>query len=419
MINPKNKTRRQLDNMIEIQAHSLFQSCNNIFNESNTRVIQKFKKLTESRHDKRRWQFMAGVIITDLINEVRQAWKGSDNEDFNRYVQASINHLTSRETVLANTIRASNANQEKLQGQIDMIIMDELKYPVLSSYYNYIVAEITVKGHILSTFYETYEQNKVNTVNVAQVFNQNRFDRVEARDVRVAKVKVVDGNSLHVYLVGHVRLATSKVYKVHSVDFYSNFTFTPVRHEYVGKHYLVYNNQTHCAKVIDPTNDEAIDVQCNEPNFVDPELQLWRKTPVAPGETIHSKMIDAWPYFIISCWRNTLYIVKGDSPKFERTKCPNYVFKLNSQYSFKTNDNLVHHESKSVQLAASTIKYVFDVQNIHLPDFKLSHEVFDDNLKVSNQLLKKYQNMTEESIATTVAGHSITWKSAAHYSLLS
>lgn len=311
---PPFKAKRQIT--VDAQTNELLFSCEKVFKENIIQTISRFEQ--QRGREKRQIQFLAGIIVSNIVSYVEKKWTNQQKAaDTDLFLRQSIAKLEQQEAVLNVATRASNKAQKFLQKEIDDLFVLEQVAPMIQAYYDYLVNEIGRKRMLLEIFLETFEQKKQDSVNLAQLFDLHSFDQLEHRDAKVNDVTLTNTNTLHITIQGHVRSKTSKIYLIRHVDFYTNFALSPTRHAYVGKPLVLSNKVKNCVRGLDQTATDAVESSCEEENFSDPNIKLWRETSIDKSKPIHSKMEVAWPNLIISCYGNNISIALANSPRYE------------------------------------------------------------------------------------------------------
>lgn len=398
-------------NPIEQQASILHAECENVFSKTILLTLKKFN--VEPQKEKRQAAFIAGFIVSNIVQEITKAWKGQPSSpEFERQIQFTLNKMNTRTNLIATAIKAINRNLSKVQHDILELKYEAERLPSLESFQSHLISEISSKNLVLEELAIGLQQRRTNTVHLAQIFQTQKFEELEARDITIIESKTFNTNTIQLTLAGHVRSQDAKVYRVKHLDFYSNYSDgSAIRNEYVGKTLIIKNNQTDCIKAVDESPKPYIEADC-ESKYVDGTLRLWRKTKVnnINAEIRYSQYIRAGSDFFIYCWGNNISIAPANSEKFSTTICPAYVFKVDDNTSFRTSDSLVQHTSKNNLHKSSSPRVFLEVSHVHFDTYLSAHEVIENQAKSINQLMSKVEEIGREVNATTIQGTVITWR---------
>ena len=409
------KIKRQVS--LDQQAGILYLECENVFNQSILAVLAKWNPIPTLRLKKRQAAFITGYLISNIVNEVRQLWKGSlDSPEWSKEVNDQLQKLNRKTNLLSTALRSVNTNLGKIQQEIKDIRYEMERLPSLETFHTFLISEIQNKKLILEQFAIGLYQGKTETILLASLLNSEKFDELEARDVTVSQVNRVAVNTAQITMAGHVRSNVTKVCRVKSLSFYTNWSsHRPIRHEYVGRIFLIKNVERNCVKSVDETTQPQVEGECSIQNYQDPQLKLWRDTIVNnfSEEIRHSQYQRAGHEFVIYCWGNRISIEPVSTNKTIDTACPTFVFKLNDSYSFKTSDNLVQHTSKKYQTKDLNLQVLMDVADVHFANYKSAHEVIEDQVHHISQLLDQADQNQTEINATIINGKPVTWKHVA------
>jgi len=186
-------------------------------------------------------------------------------------------------------------------------------------------------------------------VTLAQLVNDTAVNQLEFGDGQVKSSSSPAPWVLQIVLEGPVRSKDTSVYEVHAITHYDNVTSNATKMEYVGRNLLIKNETSDCVKGIDHQVEPIVEGDCREPGYRDPQLKLWKRTPVRDirkGQR-HSTSINLYPYIIVYCWGNTL-ILRENNKNVTKT-CSLMPYKLHSSQTFHTSDLLVSHKGSGMK----------------------------------------------------------------------
>ena len=179
---------------------------------------------------------------------------------------------------------------------------------------------------------------RVDEITTGQLLNETQIDELQLGDAQVRQLSSPAPGVLHITFEGPVRSPDTFVYKVHALTDYVNVTVNATKMEYVGRPILIRNQTCDCVKDIDNQVEPVVGNECSTPHFRDPQLMLWKRTPVPiiQREIRHSSAISTFPWIIVYCWGNTL-ILKDRGRTIEKV-CGLEPFRLSSFQTFHTSD---------------------------------------------------------------------------------
>lgn len=208
-------------NPIEQQASILHAECENVFSKTILLTLKKFN--VEPQKEKRQAAFIAGFIVSNIVQEITKAWKGQPpSPEFERQIQFTLNKMNTRTNLIATAIKAINRNLSKVQHDILELKYEAERLPSLESFQSHLISEISSKNLVLEELAIGLQQRRTNTVHLAQIFQTQKFEELEARDITIIESKTFNTNTIQLTLAGHVRSQDAKVYRVKHLDFYSN-----------------------------------------------------------------------------------------------------------------------------------------------------------------------------------------------------
>lgn len=340
-----------------------------------------------------------------------------ETQEWHKELMVSINQLNHHANLLSAVSRALNANQAKLRQEMQDLRKDVDHFSTLDVFNAFLMTEMQNRRAVLEELAIGLQQGRTNTVLLAEIFRTQTFNRLAAKDVTVTNSQCVNKGTALLTIGGHVRTNTTKVFRVKHINFYRNWTDSqPIRHEYVGKLLVIKNSALDCVKAIDQSTKQYVEEECTTPNGRDQQLKLWRKTKVIDikQEIRHSQYIRAEPDFIISCWGNTISYTHSSTKKFVSTSCPNYAFKLNNSYTFRTSDNLVQHVSGRGTNTPLRFPIVKDIADVRFEDSYIpAHQIINEQTEHILSLVEQNDAMRAQIHVTRVAGNDITWRQLA------
>jgi len=181
----------------------------------------------------------------------------------------------------------------------------------------------------------------------------------------------------------------------------------------VGRNLLIKNVTSNCVRGVDHQLEAVVEGECRDTDYRDPQLKVWKKTPVADirREAKHSSAINLYPYVVVYCWGNSIII--RESNRNITKACALSPYRLQSSQTFHTSDLLVSHRGGLArQIELKETELLFDVSDAHFDGID-ALESESRELENSFQVIDRLTNLSAEAnranVWTEIFGNPITY----------
>lgn len=302
----RTKTKRANSNSL------LYDKCEEIYTSTIIAQINLFNQ--PATRQKRVVGFILGFLLSSVIDTVKDKYF-SDKPDASfeerwAHAQSQLRILNDKTDIIALAQKAQAQLQKHTIMELNAINTRIGMLPTINILADYIIAKMQDKKQLLNRLYFSLAEGKADLITLAQLFGTVHFDKLLAQDVVITSTKSPSPGVLKIVVNGRIRSNDTRVFKVNAFSHYQNLSGTPVRLDYTGKTMLVKNYSSNCVKSIETDNNEFVQTQCQDNNYRDPALQLWRRTVTKDieSEPRHSSYALLWPDSIIYCWGHNVTI---------------------------------------------------------------------------------------------------------------
>lgn len=405
---PTNRTKRATSPSTQM----LLQKCNAAFQENVVKSISRFNQ--QHHRGKRQGWFLAGFVICDFIRSIRDHLAPrSSLDDRMRSALATIQAQNRQFNMLALTNKIDQHINQKSLNAISNLEGQVFELPYVNLLANRLIRNMEAHKSLHDRLFYGRQQDQDDHIAISTLFLTNQFGKILGQDLKILDISNLAPNVLSVAVMGPVRSKNTKVYEVHALTHYVNTTGKAAKAEYVGKRFLAHNETARCVSAIDTSMEAAVDVKCDAPNYVSPELRHWRYSPVdLDQEQRKSVAFISWPKSIVYCWGNNISVMADG--QMEHTACPTYAFYLNSSNSFNTSDGIVNHKGGAKIVSFETEHFEFHTENVHFEDFRSAHKDITDNLKTIRRL---QQALDKETKVASFGQLDISYRHTTYLSL--
>ena len=411
---------RKKRQIIRDETDIALEYCERVFK---AKVIEKFSKFnfnkTGQYRSKRQLQFIAGFILSNIISFVKPDQTELVNGQ--RYIVHHLKTLNERINIQDLIQKSTLAAMSGLNHNLHLLDQSVRRDTHLSIVLSYMIAEMESMSALLDRLYYGMAEDTPDLVTVAQLFKLSKFDKIAAQDSQITSLVSPAPNSLRIGIFGRIRSTDTLVYDVHSFDFYSNWSETPVLNQFLGKKEIIKNQTANCVRGVESEASSFVELSCAVKDYRDPLLRLWRKTVQqdAKRTQLQSKQIVAYPFINVLCWTNNITIIKPNSSRETTFNCPIEPIAINASFSFHTSDGYVNHLGGDVKKLKFAPLVEVDVDDTHFENSSPYNNEIEVNLKrieelekVSKNVSDKLQEVENLGQIVQVQGYSFSWKNA-------
>lgn len=227
---------------------------------------------------------------------------------------------------------------------------------------SYIQSRILFATADMRTIIDEFTHRRVATLEVAEIFNLTELRGIDPRETEFISTTLLSSQTLR--FVFNVRLTATdtSVYNLHAFRYWDNLTHTPTMMEYHGSRMVVFNKTANCIRGLEENTEQGIMVDCPAFNFVDPNINIWRK--IVTTNDVYSQDIST---FKRTSRANYVYCFPYNiTIEGQTTRCPILMFKLPVDKAFVTGNLTYTPMVRKIKL--SRIEHHF-IESISLGHF--------------------------------------------------
>ena len=128
----------------------------------------------------------------------------------------------------------------------------------------------------LRTIMDEYTRGRVAPAELATLLNVTEIGSADNQDTVFYSVERVAQHTIRLkFTIAH-KSTDSKVFRVRPFIYWDQLISKPEFRSYHGKLLAVHNATNNCVKGIDESATLQLDEVCDIPNFVDPDISIWR-----------------------------------------------------------------------------------------------------------------------------------------------
>lgn len=224
------------------------------------------------------------------------------------------------------------------------------------------------------------ENDKVDLRSLSLLFNYPELMKYSSRGAKIHSIERLEDNIINFVFSVKNKADNMTIVKNYGIAHWSNLSVEPALVQYTGPTYSLKNNTNNCKIGIEQLGSSFSYEQCLEENFEDSRLNSWEHIPVNQTFDKQSiiRVINQDEYNVIYCLFNDITL---DSIK---VPCPNYVFKLSIEHSFKVG-NFSHKFRRQNETFRPLMKLSNSVSNSEIE--------IDDAFVENNRMLTEYANI--------------------------
>lgn len=197
--------------------------------------------------------------------------------------------------------------------------------PKVSWITNVVFGKITEKYGYMNSIIGKLSEGMIATRELGLLMNTTNLRGTDPKDTVAQTISRPYPDTIRFNFIAREKSKDTKVYQVVPINHWSNLTGTPFYMEYIGSEYLIYNSTSNCAKAIRQPSSRIVQEECNEQDWHDPKLNIWRKNYDAFQQKEHYDK----PVFIRSFEWNYFYCYDKNLTTSGKTlECPTYPFRL-------------------------------------------------------------------------------------------
>lgn len=341
-----------------------------------------------------------GIIVNNKISEI---------QDINRIQEERI----AKQQV---AIKSSIESQNVILRDLSLLTKDVFKntrdiahlkrlISFVSWHTTVVHNRVAIKANALNNIEQMYRLGKMATRDLARLLNNTELINIRPEDTIAQAIRVLDKERIQFEFGAREISTDTKVYQAVAINHWANLTGTPYLMEYIGSQYLVYNEKMNCAKAIATPVNRIVQEECNEMDWQDPKLDIWRKNYEAWNQRDQydrATLIRTMAANYIYCHGKEIEI---DNMK---VNCPTYPIKLPTSTAFRTDH--IKYNPKVYKRVVTEQGYTIDSRPFRtyqtMPDSE-EHAILH-SLNDARALLKKAQDELEGSIIIP-ANHNSYW----------
>lgn len=370
------------------------------------RTVKTTNQISDLSHRSKRQAFAMGFVVASFVSNVwdtikHKLWNDNETSQLKNEVQSIDLHLeklTTETNITDRRLQAMN-DYTLLQGKLlenhihrtDNFISE---IPVLAILIGDLISRLHIIGALIDRIFITSKNKRPDIDFIISLFQTDLLDNLDPANIDPHSIKflVLNSASIQMEFVGRRHSRDTAAYKVTTFQFWGDLLQTPTLFKYIGPEFVVYNNSNSCVKGIsEAISNHYVQVQCLTRNYEDSRLAQWEK--VRQGDPITqplpTNVKTSIPFSFVYCY--------GRSVEMNRVKtlCPPFVFKLNANQSWETDDYA--YDPQVISIESQTIDpVIIDVHDVH---FKNTSHMVD--LTEALQELRNLRNRNQAVFKNT------------------
>lgn len=299
--------------------------------------------------------FSAGAMGSAFTNMITSVWDSYyPNSQYNRLGRAETN-IESHQKMFGEIkydLNVSRTVEVKLTEKFETLTTQLYNQDKNINEASKLMSEVAIivfklgsciksRAQQLRTILDTAKHSsRIEISELSHLFETDVFKAIDSKNTMVRSIERSD-NTIEFTFYALTASNTTYVLKTSTFDYWSNYSGDPNLNRYIGADYLIFNNETNCAKAIDQPQHSFVHDECLRTNYLDPELNKWTKVqsnPFKDSNIVSRPKLTIEGYYVY-CWPRDIIISEI------RTQCPSYPFRIPSGMSFTLDGT--HYEAKN------------------------------------------------------------------------
>lgn len=397
--------------------------CNTLYGEQITSHLEKMRSqlpppdmpqeaspdIFTTRKKRSVLAFVIGMFMSNILKTATNfIWDGNDEKETESRAQFVTKELNELQNRINMTLEIEKAEKDAIKNVA--LIAHETRaqlsrfihtFPRVSFASQYFAAHISEIGRLLAQLqYKNQPNSQVDLILLRQLINDDKWlSDVEPSSTQLKLMGSNTPNTFRLQFLGRKRDKNCIVYKVIPFKFLANLASgRAALMEYRGPEYVMYNKINHdVRRVPNAANDVIVGTDCSKTNKADNSLSAWYKIAEYDNpydSPLNTTFIESYPWTYVLCYPHNITFTDGTC------RCPSYVMRINSTYSWNTTDG-ERYEPSTKEYLVYSVRIEYKIPDVH---FKTVEHLNDENQALDKifELTGKIKALERENIAVTL-----------------